>query len=191
MSEEGLEHGAHEFPVLIRREQIGRKVAELAQSIAAGHPGGEGMHVLGILKGSLLFVADLVRQLACPLQIEMVRVKSYDGDRPGDEVRVEEGASVLEVQGKHVLVVDTIVDTGRTLRNLYDLIVSRRPASVKTCVLIEKERSRQIEPDYVGFTIGDVFVVGYGLDYRDRWRHLPYVAQLPERFLDEQRGSER
>ena len=113
MAGEAFNQHPPDFPVLIREGEIRQKVGALAQRIAGDHPPDQVMLIVGILKGSLVFVADLVRQLTCPLEIELVRMKSYDGARPGGEVQIEDGFSVLDLEGKHVLLVDTILDTGR------------------------------------------------------------------------------
>ena len=178
------------FPPLVSQNEIRDKVGELARSIMADLPPAERVLVVGILKASLLFVADLVRHFTRPVEIELVRVSSYHGHLPAPEAEVDEGLSALDAHGKYVLLVDTVLDTGRTLARVRELVMRKGPVSVKTCVLIQKRKPGQLEPDYVGFTLEDVFLVGYGLDYRDRWRHLPYVAAVPHAFLEERRDEE-
>jgi len=179
------------FSPLIKQDDIRRKVGELAQSIMADAPPGEGILVVGVLKAGLLFVADLVRHFTRPVEIELVRVRSYHGHLPASQVEVGEELSAVDARGMHVLLVDTVLDTGRTLERLRELVMRKDPASLKTCVLMQKRTARHLKPDYVGFTIEDVFVVGYGLDYHNCWRHLPYVAAVPEAFLEQGRNEER
>jgi len=175
------------FRPLIKQDEIKRKVGELAQSIMADVPPGEDILVVGVLKASLLFVADLVRHFTRPVEIELVSARSYHGHLPASRVEVGEELSAVDARGMHVLLVDTVLDTGRTLERLRELVMRKEPASVKTCVLMQKRTAGRLKPDYVGFTIEDVFVVGYGLDYYNRWRHLPYVAAVPEAFLEQRR----
>lgn len=169
-----------ELGLLISAESIQVRVAELAQQIRtdfAGRP----VTIVGVLTGCLLFLADLVRQLDLPLRISLVQASSYRGaaTRPG---KLHIQADLLpDLRGRDVLLVDDILDTGQTLHSLVSHLSELGVASVRTAVLLRKQGRQQVhfEPDYCGFPIPDVFVVGYGLDYNDEYRQLPYLAVLP------------
>ena len=137
--------------------------------------------IVAVLKGVVIFLADLVRCLPMPLEIDLVQARSYRGAQRGDGVELLGEVDAMDLAGRHVLVLDCVLDSGHTLCVVRDALAERRPASLKTCVLLSKDRPREFDvvPDYVGMRIPDVFVVGYGLDCDDCWRHLPYVAQMP------------
>jgi hypoxanthine phosphoribosyltransferase len=163
---------------LISEETILRRVDELAAQISADYAGKGEIVLIGVLKGAFILLADLSRRLTIPRAIEFIAVSSYeDGDVHSGAVRL-----VMDVrgsiEGKHVLVVEDIVDTGHTLDYLIGMLESRGPASIRTCVLLHKEHSTEVdlEIDYLGFTIGDEWVVGYGLDYAEQGRTLPYIG---------------
>ncbi len=166
--------------VLITAERIQQRVAEVAAEIAQDYKG-KPLTIVGVLNGSLMFLADLVRHLDHPLRIGFIRVSSYRGDAtsPG-ELRF--GPEILpDLNGRDVLLLDDILDTGQTLSRLVQNFRDRGIASLKVAVLLRKIGRQQLvfEPDYIGFTIPDRFVVGYGLDYNDEYRHLPFLAELP------------
>lgn len=173
--------GQPALPVLVGEAQIREQVARLASAIARDHPEGEALCVVAVMKGAMMFLADLVRHLPMPLEVELVNVRSYRGTHRQDKVAILDDLGSLAVTGRHVLLVDCVLDSGLTLAALRREIGARRPASLKACVLLSKTRRRTVdrEADYVGLEIPDVFVVGYGLDHENRWRHLPYVAQVP------------
>jgi hypoxanthine phosphoribosyltransferase len=166
---------------IITRETIGRRVAEIAARIDADYAGVDELVLLGVLKGSFIFLADLARALSVPHRIEFISISSY-----GDRESTESGAVRLildvrhDIEGKHVLVVEDIVDTGHTLSYLMRLLAARRPASLGTCTLLRKpERSEvEVQIDYLGFDIPDVWVVGYGLDFAERHRTLPDICAI-------------
>jgi len=167
--------------ILLSAERIQQRVAELARQIAIDYRGQPALTIVGILTGSLMFLADLVRRLDLPLRIGLLQASSYRGETttPG-ALRVAPDIAP-DVSGRHVLLLDDILDTGQTLHHVVGRIRALAPTSVRVAVLLRKE-GRQVmpcEPDYCGFTIPDVFVVGYGLDYNDEFRHLPYIAVLP------------
>jgi hypoxanthine phosphoribosyltransferase len=166
---------------LLSAEQIQRRVAELAQEIAADYRDHRPVTIVGVLTGSLMFLADLVRHLDLPLRIGLIQASSYRGDAttPG-ELRVQPEL-LPDLRGRHVLLLDDILDTGQTLAYLLDHLRGLGPASVRSGVLLRKLGRQRIavEPDYRGFDIPDAFVVGYGLDYNDEYRNLPYIAVLP------------
>jgi hypoxanthine phosphoribosyltransferase len=166
--------------VLISEGDIRRRVDELAAQISADYAGKEALVLVGVLKGSFIFLADLSRRLSIPRTIEFIAVSSYE------EGSVHSGAVrlVMDVRGniedKHVLIVEDIVDTGQTLHYLIGMLESHRPASVRTCALLHKAERAEVEVDidYTGFSIADEWVVGYGLDYAEQNRTLPYIGVI-------------
>jgi hypoxanthine phosphoribosyltransferase len=167
--------------MLISAERIQGRVHELAQQIAVDFKGRRPVTFVGVLTGSLIFLADLIRHLDLPLRIGLIQASSYRGPTTeAGQLRVSPEL-LPDVRDHHVLLLDDILDTGQTLAHLVKHIRGLGAASVRTAVLLRKEGRQQIhvEPDYCGFTIPDKFVIGYGLDYNDEFRHLPYVAVLP------------
>jgi len=167
--------------VLLSAEQIQKRIDELARQIAADYRG-QPITIVGVLTGSLVFLADLIRRLDLPLRIGLIQASSYRGTAtsPG-ELRVSDEL-LPDVRGRHILLLDDILDTGQTLSKIVAQLNGIGPLSVKVAVLVRK-RGRQkfaLEPDYCGFEVPDVFVVGYGLDYNDEYRHLPYIGVMPE-----------
>jgi len=165
--------------VLFTGRQIERRVGELARQITSDYAGKE-LILVCILKGAAIFWADLCRRIRLPLVSEFVAISSYgDGTVSSGVVKLEYDLS-QSIEGKEVLIVEDIVDTGRTLAYLKDNFLTRRPRSVRVCALLDKPSRREVEVvvDYVGFTIPDFFVVGYGLDCAQRYRNLPYIAVL-------------
>ncbi len=165
-------------PVLLSEAEIAHRVRELADQISADYPDPDGVVLVGVLKGAFIFLADLSRALSITRTIEFIAVSSYDtGSVSSGAVRL-----ILDVRGsienKHVLIVEDIVDTGHTLKYLLRIIRSHGPASVRTCTLLHKAECAEVDVDidYVGFSIGDEWVVGYGLDYAERDRTLPYIG---------------
>ena len=164
--------------VLISEERLRARIGELGRQITrdlAGQPA----TLVGVLKGSFVFLADLCRAVEMPLEVDFVGAASYEGSSTTGEVRITRDLQ-RPVEGRHVILVEDILDTGLTLRRLLDVLQSHRPASLRVAVLLEKPaRARvQIPVDYKGFVIGDEFVVGYGLDYEERFRNLPFVGVL-------------
>ena len=164
--------------VLISEEEIQSRVLELAEEISRDYGDTGEIVLVGVLKGSFIFLADLSRRLSIPRTIEFIAVSSYgSGSKATGAVRL-----VMDVrgniEGKHVLIVEDIVDTGHTLKYLIGMLDSHRPASVKTCALVRKAESAEVDVDvdYLGFDIGDEWVVGYGLDYAEQNRTLPYIG---------------
>ena len=167
--------------VLISAERLQERIAELAKVIAADFRE-RPTTIVGVLTGCIMFLADLVRHLDLALRIDLIQASSYRGPvtRPG-ELHISPEL-VPDVKGRHVLLLDDILDTGRTLHHLKAHLRSLGAASVCVAVLLRKQGRQvvELEPDYCGFDIPDRFVVGYGLDFNDEYRHLPYVAVLPE-----------
>ena len=165
--------------VLLTEEVIQERVMEMGQEIDR-HFHGREIIIITLLDGAIVFTADLIRNLAIPLRLDCLRVSSY-----GDSTDPETAPRILsslksDVSGKHVLIVDDILDTGNTLQSVSNEVLSQKPASVHTCVFLDKPERREngFKADWSGFSIPDEFVVGYGLDYAGRYRQLPYVGTL-------------
>ncbi|MHB1846191.1 MAG: hypoxanthine phosphoribosyltransferase [Deltaproteobacteria bacterium] len=160
-------------------ERIAARVRELGAQIAERHPEGE-LVLLSVLKGSFVFTADLARAIDRPLRIDFLGLSSYGGETESSGVVKITSDLTKPIEGAHVVVVEDIIDTGLTMAYLLENLATRKPASVEVCALLEKpSRARkQIEIHYKGFVIPDEFVVGYGLDFNDRYRNLPYVGIL-------------
>lgn len=155
-----------------------KRVKELGDAISRDHAQKD-LVVVGVLKGAFVFMADLIRAVTVPLQCEFLRVSSYENNRSTGNVRIEFDLT-QSVEGKHVLLVEDIVDTGRTLRFLLDHLKAKKPASVKVCSLLYKDIDPNVRPliDYLGFTVPNEYVVGYGMDDRGLLRSLPDVRSL-------------
>jgi len=166
--------------VLISESDIKQRVDELAAQISLDYADKGELVLVGVLKGSFIFLADLSRRLSIPRHIEFIAVSSYEhGSIRSGAVRLVMDVR-RSIEGKHVLVVEDIVDTGHTLHYLIDMLKSRGPASVRTCTLLHKEHRTEVDVDidYLGFSIGDEWVVGYGLDYDEKDRTLPYIGVI-------------
>ncbi len=165
--------------VLLTPEQIQAKVTELGRQISVDYKGKD-LLAVGILKGAAIFFADLIRAIQIPAQMDFIAISSYGASSLSTGVHKIIKDLDQSITGQHVLLVEDIVDSGLTLRFLRDYLAQREAASVKTCVLLDKLSRRQIEVsvDYRGFSIPDEFVVGYGLDYSEKYRNLPYLGIL-------------
>jgi hypoxanthine phosphoribosyltransferase len=164
--------------ILITDEQIARRVKTLAREIEKDFRGRE-MVVVSLLNGTVMFLADLIRHLNLPLRLDFIGVSSYGlGTESGELVFTKELR--LDVRGRDVLLVDDILDTGKTMSRVLPKLQALKPRRLKTCVLLDKpeRRTYNIEADYVGFWIPDFFVIGYGLDFAERYRNLPFVGVL-------------
>lgn len=166
------------FEVLISAEDIQKRVAELGEQISADY-GDRPVVLVGVLKGSFMFMADLVRHVTCPVRLEFIGTKSYNGASSSGEVQLTKDLD-KPVQGEDVLLVEDIVDTGLTLNYLQHLLAQRGPLSVRTAAFLDKPSRRriQVQADYVGFVIEDRFVVGYGLDFDQKYRNLSDLCVL-------------
>jgi hypoxanthine phosphoribosyltransferase len=163
--------------ILFPKEMIDKRVRELAGQISRDYEGRE-LLLVGILKGAFIFMADLIRGISVSCQVDFVRLASYGGgSRSSGEVRITKDLE-MPVEGRDVLIVEDIIDTGLTLTHLVKVLRERRPASLRVCAFLDKKERRQVpfEVDYVGFTIPDGFVVGYGLDFKENFRFLPDVC---------------
>lgn len=164
--------------ILFSTEQIQQRVQELGKQIAQDYEGRD-PHLITIVKGSIPFISDLMRWMDMPLSLDLLGVSSYAGTSSSGEVRLTKDLD-HSIEGRHVLVVEDIIDTGLTLSYVLRNLRQRAPASLKVVTFLDKPAGRgtQIEADYVGFTIPDEFVIGYGLDWNQRYRNLPYVGIL-------------
>jgi hypoxanthine phosphoribosyltransferase len=165
--------------VLLSGEQVQARVAELGAQLAADYTDRDPV-LVSVLKGSIIFMADLVRAMPIPLSIDLMEVSSYgDATESSGQVRILKDLST-SIEGRDVLVVEDIIDTGLTLNYLLRYLHDKGPASIRICCLLDKPARRlaPIEIDYRGFTIPDRFVIGYGLDYGERYRNLPYIGVL-------------
>jgi hypoxanthine phosphoribosyltransferase len=165
--------------VLIPEDQIRQRVDEIAAQIARAYAG-QPLTIVGVLTGCLVFLADLIRRLDLPLKIALVQASSYRGatTTPG-QLHVQDEL-LPDLKGRHILLIDDILDTGRTLHHMVNHLRGLGTASVRTAVLLRKKDRQEvaIEPDFIGFTIPNEFVVGYGLDYDDEHRNLPFIGVL-------------
>jgi hypoxanthine phosphoribosyltransferase len=166
-------------PVLISQEQIDRRVDELAAQISRDYADAGELVLVGVLKGAFIFLADLSRRLTVERRIEFIALSSYRDGAVSGAVRLLMDLRT-PVQGRHVLIVEDIVDSAHTLEYLVDMLQARGPASLRCCALVRKQKppEAQVDVDYLGFEIPDRWVVGYGLDYRERHRTLPYIGLL-------------
>lgn len=164
--------------IVVSTDQINSRVKELADQISSDYAGSDNLYLIGILKGAFIFLADLTRQLTVPHTVDFMALSSYGKTTSSGAVRILMDLREA-VEAKHVIIVEDIVDTGQTLAYLQRILKGRKPASLKSCVLVRKKRDNlNIPIDYLGYEIPDVWVVGYGLDFADKHRTLPYIAEL-------------
>lgn len=168
--------------VLVSATQLERRINEIGAQITQDYAGREVL-LIGVLKGVTCFMADLMRHISLPVAIDFMTISSYEGDRSG-AVRIVQDLTE-NIQGRDVIIVEDIIDTGMTLQHLIKQLELREPASLRVCALLDKRARRLVDApiDYVGFEIPDEFVVGYGLDYRQRFRNLPFIATLRSEVL--------
>ena len=165
--------------ILFTEEQLKARVAEIAQAIEADYAGREPM-LISVLRGSFIFMADLCRAIHLPCTLDFMSVSSYgSGTSSSGQVQITKDLSE-DISGRDILVVEDILDSGNTLSYLLKLLENRHPASIRLCTLLDKpeRRVKPVEVHYTGFTIPDAFVVGYGLDYAEKYRNLPYIGIL-------------
>jgi hypoxanthine phosphoribosyltransferase len=168
-----------EIPPLISPEVLQHRIIEMAREIRSGFEG-EDLHLIGVLKGAVLFLSDLIRAMEGRVTIDFIALSSYgSGTTSSGEVRLIKDLD-YGLEGRHVLIVEDIVDTGLTLHYLQEILRARNPKSLRTACLLSKPSRRKIEVkvEHIGFTIEDKFVVGYGLDYSEQYRNLPYIGIL-------------
>ena len=166
---------------LLTRETVENRIKELAKEIEKDYKGKE-LLVIGLLKGSVVFMTDLIKEMDLPLVIDFMSVSSYSGTTSTGVIKVSKDTDI-DVKGKDVLIVEDIIDTGLTLSRVKKMLIERGTKSLKICTLLDKPSRRTVDMkgDYVGFEIPDEFVVGYGLDYDQRHRNLPYIGIVVEK----------
>ena len=166
--------------VLLDEKVIQARIREMAAEIEAAYPEQESIHLVGVLKGGFVFMSDLVRAMTTRISVDFIAVSSYgSGTKSSGEVRFQKDLET-SIEDKNVLLVEDIVDTGRTLKYLQQNLARRAPRTLRTACLLSKPSRREVEVpvEYIGFTIEDRFVIGYGLDYDEKYRNLPYIAVL-------------
>ena len=173
--------------ILITEEQIQKRIAELGEILSQEYVGKDPV-IVGVLKGVVVFYSDMIRKIKVPCQMDFLWVSSYKGTETTGEMIVKRDVSV-EIKGRHVLILEDIFDTGNSLDFTYRHLLKKEPASVKICTLLDKPSRRKpgitVKPDYVGFEVPNAFVVGYGLDYNEYYRNLPYIGILkPEVYTN-------
>ena len=164
---------------LVSEEELQARIRELAAQVSADYQGRE-MLVIGVLKGAVFFIADLLRHLTVPCELDFMAVSSYGSStHSSGVVRILKDLDI-PIAGRHVLVVEDVIDSGLTLSYLLKNLASRQPASLEICTLLTKPGHKRLNIPirYIGFDLPDAFVIGYGLDYSERWRNLPYIAVL-------------
>ena len=166
--------------ILITEEQIQSRIKELGQVLTQEYAGKNPV-IVGVLKGVVVFYADMVRQIKVPCQMDFMWISSYQGTNSTGGMVVKRDVTV-DIKDRHVLILEDIYDTGNSLDFTYRHLLSKQPTSLKICTLLDKPERRKpgitLKPDYVGFTVPNAFVVGYGLDYNEQYRNLPYVGVL-------------
>ncbi len=166
--------------ILLSEQQLKQRVAELGAAISRDYAGREPVLLVSVLRGSYIFMADLSRAIDIPVQIDFMSVSSYGkGTSTSGQVEIKKDLSD-SIEGVHVIVVEDILDSGNTLSYLLHVLSARHPASISLCTLLDKpeRREKPITADYVGFTVPNAFIVGYGLDYAEKYRNLPYIGVL-------------
>ena len=180
-----MKHDNYVIDDMISAKAIAARVESMAETISSEFKGTEKLVVIGLLRGSFMFIADLVRELSMPVEVDFLETSSY-----GDSMESSREVKILkdlrgEIKDRDILVVEDIIDTGHTLHHVIKLLESRQPARMLVCALLDKPTRREVEvtADIVGFEIEDKFVVGYGIDYAQRNRNLPYIGAV--RFTDQ------
>lgn len=168
--------------ILISKEEISQKVKEIGSQISKDYSKDDELIIVGILKGASVFMADLIREIDMSINIDFMAVSSYgNSTKSSGTVKIIKDLD-LEVEGKHILIVEDIIDTGLTLKYITNNLKSRKTKSLKICTLLDKPERRKcdLNIDYIGFKIPDKFIVGYGIDHAEKYRNLPYVAAIKE-----------
>jgi hypoxanthine phosphoribosyltransferase len=177
-----MDHSKYSIDEMISAKSIAARVEALAKEISANYEKADKLVVVGLLRGSFVFIADLVRELNMPVEVDFLEVSSY-----GDSMTTSREVRILkdlrgEINGLDVLLVEDIVDTGHTMQHVQALLKSREPRSLEVCALLDKPSRREVEVDvrWIGFEIPDEFVVGYGIDYAQRNRNLPFIGKVKQ-----------
>ena len=166
--------------ILLTQEQIQQRIDELGEILSRDYAGKDPI-IVGVLKGVVVFYADMIRKLTVPCQMDFMWISSYVGTNSSGTMQVRQDIT-SDIRGRHVLILEDIYDTGTSLDFTYRHLLEKNPASLKICTLLDKPERRKagitLQPDYTGFTIPNAFVVGYGLDYNEHYRNLPYIGIL-------------
>jgi hypoxanthine phosphoribosyltransferase len=168
--------------VLLEADQIQHRIVDLAAEIERDYPPDEEIHLVGVLKGGFMFMADLIRAMSARVTLDFIAVSSYQSStRSSGEVRLLKDVDA-RLEGRHVIIVEDIVDTGLTLTYLQDILRARAPKTLRSACLLSKPSRRlvDVKVEYIGFTIEDRFVIGYGLDFAEKFRNLPHIAIMDE-----------
>ena len=174
----------HHIEVMLPEEKVDARIREIGEQISREYAG-KSVHLICILKGSVYFTCELAKRITVPVTMDFMQCSSYGGDtKSSGIVRIVKDLDE-SIEGKEVIIIEDIIDSGRTLSHLKKLLSQRNPASLKICTLLDKpeRRETQVEVEYTGFVIPDAFVVGYGLDYAQKYRNLPYIGVLE--FVEE------
>lgn len=171
--------------VLLTEAQIQERIQQLGEILSEEYRDKDPV-VIGVLKGVVVFYADMIRRITVPCQMDFMWISSYEGTESSGSVVIKQDVAA-DIKGRHVLILEDIFDTGNSLSFVYDYLMAKEPASLKICTLLDKPSRRKpgvtLQADYVGFTIPNAFVVGYGLDYNEHYRNIPYVGILkPEAY---------
>lgn len=167
--------------VLLSEEEVDKKIQELGDILSKEYEG-KTLHLICVLKGSVFFTCELAKRITVPVTMDFMSVSSYgDGTESSGRVRIVKDLDE-SIEGKDILIVEDIIDSGRTLSHLIEMLNTRKPNTIKLCTLLDKPERRvtDVKVDYVGFNIPDEFVVGYGLDYAQKYRNLPYIGVVEE-----------
>jgi hypoxanthine phosphoribosyltransferase len=175
--------------VLFDEPAIQRRLNDIAAEISKDYRDRE-LTVIAVLNGSLMFMSDLLRRIPLPLKLDCLSVVSYHGKAQTTGEVIFKQVALPDVVGRHILILDDILDSGHTLAAIREKLETAKPRSIRVCVLLskKKQRARDVDADYVGFEIGDEFVVGYGLDFMERYRNLPYIGVLRKDLIAQSRG---
>ncbi len=170
---------ADKLKVMISEQEVNARIVELGAQISKDYAGSE-IHLICILKGSVFFACELAKRITVPVSMDFMAVSSYGNSRESSGIVKIVKDLDEPLEGKHVLIVEDIVDSGKTLAHLIPILYTRKPADIKLCTLLSKPSRREVEiqVDYLGYEIPDAFVVGYGLDYAQKYRNLPYIASV-------------
>jgi hypoxanthine phosphoribosyltransferase len=175
--------------VLFDEPAIQRRLDDIAGQISKDYRDRE-LTVIAVLNGSLMFMSDLLRRIPLPLKLDCLSVVSYHGKAQTTGEVIFKQVALPDVVGRHILILDDILDSGHTLAAIREKLETAKPRSIRVCVLLskKKQRARDVDADYVGFEMGDEFVVGYGLDFMERYRNLPYIGVLRKDLIAQSRG---
>ena len=173
-----MENLKEKIKVLYSMEELQKRIKEVGEQISKDYEGKE-IVIVSVLKGAIFYTVDLVKNITTDIVIDFMKVSSYEGTESTGVITIKQDLGI-DIEGKHVLIVEDIIDTGRTLRVLKEELLKRKPASLKITTLMDKKERREVEldADYVGFTIPNKFVVGYGFDIDDKYRNIPYVGYI-------------